>query len=211
MTIDEAKVIVTSFYQEYPGLLPVSVYLRETQGEIWGDESYQTHGKISGAYFPSKGKIAIPVANVDSEDDLRRTLRHELLGHFGVNTLSRREKLNLLNGILRTESEPSLKIAWSRINKAYPYAPPLIKAEEIFCLISEHHFLIPIGSAEKSFEDICEAGFRMPSRTDLENISIIISAGLADRSRVQQVFPIDDYNPLRVSKHKNPTGNIYSP
>ena len=199
MTVDEAKSIINAFYSAYPGLQKVDVYLRHSQEEIWPHAPTES-GKILGAYFPKKGFVAIAATNADTEADLRRTLRHELLGHYGLNTLSRREKRNLLNGILKAKHEPSLRDAWEKIDRAYPKAPPYVKAEELFCLIVDYGFdPYPIDSCLDSFNRICDMAIKAPTLQDLQNISHVISDGLARNVREQVIFPRDDFGQFRLN------------
>ncbi len=63
---------------------------------------------MKGGYVPKetmhagrayRGRVDVPLQNVESAGDLLMTLRHEVLGHYGANTFAPGEKRALLDGL----------------------------------------------------------------------------------------------------------------
>ena len=54
--------------------------------------------------------------------DLRETLDHEMFGHFGLNTLGRDGKRDLLASIARSKNSRLVKKAFYEVKPARPYA-----------------------------------------------------------------------------------------
>ncbi|MCR6679452.1 hypothetical protein NVV43_28785, partial [Escherichia marmotae] len=76
---------------------------------------------LKGGYVPKetihngrayRGRVDVPLANMDDAADLVLTLRHEVLGHYGANTFKPAEKRALLDGLTAAREEPSLKPRW---------------------------------------------------------------------------------------------------
>lgn len=73
-----------------------------TQEELCGNQATKAAvGIILGAFSSGesqfhRGRCDISAANHANEEDLRAKLRHELLGHFGINTYNSAEKRAIL-------------------------------------------------------------------------------------------------------------------
>jgi len=103
---DEAERITAKFARDYPGALELAYLFRPTTHELYGPD--YDPGKIKGAYSPSglthngqyyRGRVDIPLDHITDADDMLVTLRHEVLGHHGVNTFTSAEKRTLLEAI----------------------------------------------------------------------------------------------------------------
>ncbi|MEX3547661.1 MAG: zincin-like metallopeptidase domain-containing protein [Burkholderia sp.] len=124
------------------------------------------------------------------------TLRHEVIGHFGLNTFTGAEKKALLDGVSASRQEPSMRGMWARIDANYADKPESIKAEEVFALFCEG---IEPGQhinsdqvherGEQAFRETCIDRTRPMRIDDLDNITLMVAQGLHDRTRTQQNFP----------------------
>ncbi len=95
--------------------------VRATQEEaIHETATIERAGRILGAYFPVKRCAAFAVSNFRDANDFTRTIRHEILGHFGLNTLKPSEKKALISAILETRSQPDLSELWSDVDTREP-------------------------------------------------------------------------------------------
>ncbi|RBG59351.1 toxin, partial [Xanthomonas oryzae pv. oryzae] len=121
LSVEEAQQAVDEFLAEYNGNIPVTAVVRATQEEIYGSEaSREKLGyRIDGAYHPARRIFTLAASNMGDEGAVRRTLRHELLGHYGLNTFSPAEKRALLDRVLETRHEPSLSHIWKRVERDY--------------------------------------------------------------------------------------------
>jgi len=68
---------------------------------------------------------------------LRRTLRHEIIGHFGLNTFTPGEKRALLTALVKAKDQPGISRLWSSTEKHYASQPESFRAEEVFCFAYE--------------------------------------------------------------------------
>ncbi len=84
----------------------IDISYRNRQEDYYGEEAtIKNEGRIKGGFSPTRRAIDLPIANFDNEKDLRATIKHELIGHFGTLTFSKEEKLELLNCIADSNSE----------------------------------------------------------------------------------------------------------
>lgn len=91
LSVVQCEAIVSAFKEDYPGISHLEFRIRQTAKDIYGEQNAERLGKFKGAYSPSSGVVAVISSNIDSTKDLAGTLRHELLGHYGLNTLEKRE------------------------------------------------------------------------------------------------------------------------
>jgi hypothetical protein len=64
---------------------------------------------MKGGYVPDEtihngrtylGRVDVPLTKIDNASDMKITLQHEIIGHFGANTFSPAEKRALLDGLI---------------------------------------------------------------------------------------------------------------
>ncbi|HDS1573321.1 TPA: DUF1738 domain-containing protein [Stenotrophomonas maltophilia] len=201
----EAQAVTLAFVRDYPGALELAYRFRENTGELYGPRAAEVPADLKGGYVPKetihngrayRGRVDVPLANMDDAADLVLTLRHEVLGHYGANTFKPAEKRALLDGLIAAREEPSLKPRWEDINRRYAGASQDVRAEEVWALHCES--IAPgqhVGQAHvqergaQSFMETCIARVRPMQVGDLHNIVCMVAEGLHDRSRTQQTFP----------------------
>lgn len=199
VTVPEARSLVLGFCRNYPVAAQLTYYIRDTVEELYGDRAKgmdMLGGYITGpAIHP--GRCDIPSGKAKDADDFVTTLRHEVIGHFGLNTFTGDDKKALLDGISAARLEPSMRGLWAVIDKHYAGQPESIKAEEVFALYCEgiepnHHALSADQVHERgaqSFHETCRERSRPMQIDDLDNITLMVAQGLHDRTRTQQNFP----------------------
>lgn len=193
--IDLAAKIAKNYIKEHPSLKDTNLMIAEKQEHIYGDKnSAERIGKIRGAYHPKTDRAAFITSNIHDEADFKRTLNHELVGHFGINTFTEEAKLALLNRIVDSKNEPSLRFLWKRIDKEYNNSSELLQAEEVFASIAE---LVTNNKdkAQKAINSLQYAVIdksRLLGMSDLENITKMIDTGLRNNSRKRKVIPESD-------------------
>lgn len=198
VTVPEARELVIGFCRTYPVAAQLAYYIRNTVEELYGDRGKgmdMLGGYITGPGF-HPGRCDIPSGKAKDTDDFMTTLRHEVIGHFGLNTFTGAEKKALLDGISASRQEPSMRGMWARIDANYADRPESIKAEEVFALFCEG---IEPGQhinsdqvherGEQAFRETCIDRTRPMRIDDLDNITLMVAQGLHDRTRTQQNFP----------------------
>ena len=205
ITQAEAQAATLAFTRDYPGALELIYHFRESTGELYGHRAAEVPADLKGGYLSKehihngrsyRGRVDVPLGNMDDAADLLVTLRHEVLGHYGANTFAPAEKRALLDGIIAAREQPGMKDRWEDINRRYAGTSMDVRAEEVWALHCET--LAPgqhVGQAqvrergEQSFMETCIARVRPMQVADLHNIVCMVADGLHDRSRTQQTFP----------------------
>jgi antirestriction protein ArdC len=205
MTRNEAQDLTRRFLRDYPGALELAYRFRQNTAELYGSRSSDVPEGMKAGYISKetqyngrmyRGRVDVPLDNINDSRDLLVTLRHEVLGHYGANTFQPAEKRALLDGLIAARDEPSLKPLWADIDRRYAGSSLDMRAEEVFSLHCEgvapvHH----IGNDQvqergrQSFAETCIARTRPMQDRDLHNIACMVAQGLHDRTRTQQNFP----------------------
>lgn len=145
LTIERAQALVIEFCAAYPVASTLGYQIRETQEELYGQQvTREAAGTILGSFHPRERVVAFAAANFSSDEKFRRSLRHDILGHFGINTFNPREKRALLDSIVDARSVPSLMAVWQEVDHNYPGMSDIRKAEEVFRLSVKIFSLAPV-------------------------------------------------------------------
>lgn len=138
ISLKEAQNIVNEFQQEYNGNVPLKFRVVEKQEHLYGPENtIEKIGLIKGSYHPKSGILGITSSNMQNRADGQATLRHEILGHYGLNTFKADDKRAILQRIIKSKKHTSLKDAWAHVDENYPKVDAIGKAEEVFAMIAE--------------------------------------------------------------------------
>ncbi|KPC08296.1 MULTISPECIES: LPD7 domain-containing protein [Pseudomonas syringae group] len=202
LTIDHAKKLVIEFCATYPVASTISYKIRETQEELYGPQATrEAAGTILGSFHPRGRRAVFATANFSKDEEFTRSLRHEILGHFGINTFNPAEKRAVLNALIDARTEPSTAALWSKVDQLYPGISDLRKAEEVFAFACEE--IDPDAHANtlegaRSFRETCIDRSRPMQISDLINLTSMVAEGLHDRSRSQQNFPASDNAQFKI-------------
>lgn len=205
ITKADAQGVTRAFVHDYPGALELAYKFREDAAELYGPRAAEVPADMKGGYVPKvtmhagrayRGRVDVPLQNVESTGELLMTLRHEVLGHYGINTFAPAEKRALLDGLAAARTEPTLKPLWDDVNRRYAGQSLDMRAEEVFALHcegiepSQHQVADQVQQrGQQSFTETCIARVRPMQADDLHNIVCMVAQGLRDRSRTQQNFP----------------------
>ncbi|MBM7070865.1 DEAD/DEAH box helicase family protein [Shewanella sp. 202IG2-18] len=140
ISVAEGEKIVKEFLDNYNGNIKLDYVVKETQEEIYGPEyTIEKEGRIKGSFNRERGVFAIATANLSDRADARETLRHEILGHYGLTLFGENVKKDILQKIIDSKNEPSLKKLWLLIehNKHYKKLSKELQAEEVFAHVVE--------------------------------------------------------------------------
>ncbi|KAA8703926.1 LPD7 domain-containing protein [Pseudomonas cannabina] len=202
LTIDHAKKLVIEFCATYPVASTISYKIRETQEELYGPQATrEAAGTILGSFRPGRGRAEFAISNFRDEDHFRRTLRHEVLGHYGINTFNPAEKRAVLEGVIQSRNDPGMAALWAEVARIYPQLTDSMKAEEVFAFACER-IVSPIrgnvAEGARSFRETCIERTRAMQVSDLINLTTMVAEGLHDRSRSQQNFPASDNAQFKI-------------
>ncbi|MBD8615535.1 MULTISPECIES: hypothetical protein [Pseudomonas] len=202
LTVDEAMEIVKDFYREYPALQQISCEVFPSEKEAFGDEyaqqSRETKTRTSGAYLARDRAIFIPAASNYSEEDLRATLRHELIGHFGLNTFTTDQKRNILNAILRFKGSGKEPENWAKIQGLYPRESRDTLAEEYFAHICEAPAHPDVKLSERSLEQILTSKSYIPSNLEISGLANYVEKLASENVLKQQHMPSSNGSSFKI-------------
>ena len=197
LSVDDAKALVIEFCATYPVASTISYKLRATQEELYGPQATgEAVGGILGSFRPGSRQADFATSNFRNEDEFKETLRHEVLGHFGINTFNPAEKRAVLDGIIESRNEPGMSELWAEVAQLYPEADDSLKAEEVFafaCEAIEPQTRSNVIEGTRSFRETCIERSRPMQIRDLINVTTMVAEGMRDRSRSQQNFPESDH------------------
>lgn len=141
VTIQEIQKAFTAFQKEHNNNIPIEANIYETQEDLYGPENSaeKTGIRVDGEYLPAARKINLFARSFHNIEHVQECIRHELNGHYAINTLNPTEKRELLDQIIQSRNEPTLKVAWDYVenNKAYDNLSELRKAEEVYAFVAE--------------------------------------------------------------------------
>ncbi len=212
-----AQELVIEFCRDYPAASKIQYMIRDKQEDLFYESAnienatIERAGRIYGAYFPARRLAAFAASNFRNEAHFRRTLRHELIGHFGINTFSEGEKRGLLAAIEASKSEPSIKPIWDKVDRNYPQLTDSQKAEEVYAFVCETvapGHAINTAQNEQVFIDTCIENRENLTRSKLVSIAELVASGMADGTRQAQIIPLSDHaqfqKDIEVRKNRIP-------
>ncbi|ENA1771420.1 hypothetical protein ABF237_000001 [Yersinia ruckeri] len=135
---------VTQFQLEYNGNIPIKFRVKQTQEELYGPgATIEKYGRIQGGYNAATGTFGIVAGNISGDTvvrqkaDLRRTLRHEVVGHYGLNTFAPKDKADLLQKLIDAKEQPGINELWQHAERVYHDKSEMYRAEEVFAKATE--------------------------------------------------------------------------
>ena len=207
LSIDDADALIVEFCATYPVASTIEFHLSETQEEFYGPQATrEAAGTILGAYHPKSGRALFSTSNFRDADHFKGTLRHEVLGHYGINTFNPAEKRAILDGVIEARNDSGMAGLWAEVARLYPEASDSLKAEEVFafaCESIEPHERGNASEGARSFYETCIDRSRPMQVRDLINLTTMVAEGLHDRSRSQQNFPVSDDAQFKLENTSN--------
>ena len=207
LTRKDAEDITKAFLQDYPAATRhITFIFRKTAQELFAAGIADIPSTAKGFYASEdiydgprlyRSRVYVVLENVENRADFSATLRHETLGHFGINTFSTTEKSALLHSIINSRNDPSLELIWEAVEDRYPDKSIDVQAEEVFARVFEHLKNRDILELDRdfgfdAFRETCIDRTKLLQMDDLLHIASMVAQGLHDGSRTQQHFPQDD-------------------
>ncbi len=135
---------------------------------------------------------------------MARTLRHEVLGHYALNTFQPAHKRAILDAIAATRGDPAFAQTWSDVDSNYPGRSDIGKAEEVYCAFAEYAAAGRASSSgQTALEQTCFSKQRPLTDRDLAAIVDHVADGLHRNTRRQQTFPATDAEQFRSAERTN--------
>ncbi len=174
--------VAETFIQNNKGLSGISIRVGNPK-ELFGDNANKVVG-FQGAYFPKSKLIAINNEGVKSLDGLNKTIRHELIGHAGINTFTPKDKEKLLDAITGS-GDKEVQALRAELKGIYPNYPDKRLSEEVYATVSE----VEHEPGYKFKNPISKETLDMDS---LKGLSRFVSEGLKNGTIEQKIFPAFD-------------------
>lgn len=197
---------VEAFVERYRGNTPLDIAVADTQEAAFGPHAtIERVGRIKGAYFASQRLMVVCAGSVTDAADVSTTLRHEILGHFGLNTFAPIDKAAMLDRLIDARNSPGLRPLWEHVEKHYrpqngelPLSPRQ-KAEEVFALAAEAPEPSKLGAAWIKVLSLFVAALRRAglvrdsiTLTEVQAAVVKVGEQIRDGTVVQRTVPLRD-------------------
>lgn len=217
MSEEDVKKLVSEFREEYRGNIPLDIDVYPTQEAAYGPRAKREEygSTIKGGYHSQphgdqwgerkRGRIVLAASSLREQGDVRRTLRHEILGHWGLNTFAPDEKKAILGDLIKAKSDPKINKIWQEVQHLYPEQDELRQAEEVFAHAAE--IKPPFASAAWSkvlshvHKVLRKIGLIKSPVTGAELLDTVnaISRGIRRGDAYQKTFPKSDHDQFRLA------------
>lgn len=137
LSVAEVNAIADDFIASYNGNLPLRIVVRDTLKDLYGDRSDEL-GNATGGYSSRTGTVGVPAVRMRNRAAVEETLRHEVVGHFGMDTLDAKDRRAVYDRILTTRKDPAFADLWEHVEKEYGEKSDDVQAEEVFAFAAEH-------------------------------------------------------------------------
>lgn len=214
VAVAEAERVAKEWLAGYNGNVQLELRVGDTQELLYGPgATVEKHGVIKGAYQPvtrgvfadsvvargnnagsiPRGKIGVVASNHADGADVVRTMRHEVLGHYGLNTFLAADKQAILTAIGNSKSFPGLRNVWADVAVRYADKDANTQAEEVFAYLAEQPDAAPslwdrvVAMVARALR---AAGiYDGTSRPELDAMIRQIGGAIRDGQAVQRNFP----------------------
>ena len=122
ITEPQANAAIATFKRDFGNIDGVEFKVYKTLSDAIGETEAKKIGRVKGFYLPIDKTITIIRDSLGDVQDTITTLRHETLGHFGLNLLTPTDKLAFLGDIARSRNNRSLRKMFANQARYYPEA-----------------------------------------------------------------------------------------
>ena len=141
LTKEQAKKVTTDFVNKYKGVgdgLIVKIKTQKELSDLVNEKTAIAGKNLFGGYNRKSNTLYLVPENHATTDALKHTIQHELIVHKGIGFLPAKEKQVLIKSIAdNAPKSRTLKDDWTQIEKDYPGANDLLKAEELLARLAE--------------------------------------------------------------------------
>lgn len=204
MSVSAVQAVADKFLYDYNGNIPLTFRVVNKQEDAYGYAGRpEKIGVVEGVYHAGSGTVVLAAVNIYDEGQALTTIRHEVLGHYGLNTFDGVDKKALLKKIIESRDSPLLHGVWSQVDESYSDMSEMQRAEEVFAFIAEREH----GKISGIWNDILAAvlaGLRHAgivtspiTNAELTQLARQIAKGIRNGELQQKNFPKDDYSQFR--------------
>ena len=122
ITESQANAAIATFKRDFGNIDGVEFKVYKTLSDAIGETEAKKIGRVKEFYLPNSKTIAIIRDALHHVQDAAETLRHETLGHFGLNLLRPADKLAFLASISRDKNTNALRPFFDDLARDYPEA-----------------------------------------------------------------------------------------
>lgn len=223
MTKAKVDAVVEAFKAAYNGNIPLTFRVEQSQKDVYGEGAVDDEGNpliVKGAYHPTgrsqrapgttavlqyPGRVVLIAENLENEADVLATLRHEVFGHFGLNTFSAAVKRQILDAISASRDMPGLRKLWAKIDRTYADKTESERAEEVFAYVAEQERFGLKALYDQVLNWLATAARKMGmldgqvTRAELATMAKQIAGGVRDGKVRQRTWPQSDAEQFRRS------------
>ncbi|MGH1374437.1 MAG: thermonuclease family protein [Cellvibrionaceae bacterium] len=188
----EVSDTISEFKQSLAGNLDIDIVPVEDMSLITTDPERLAKYEQTKGYIADRGvghpdgryAVVINTRNHASASEVTETLRHEVLGHYGLAKFwTPEERRAILQRIVRAKRS-SLKEEWAYVERNYPESSTEVQAEEVFALVAEKPAEHTVWRSLKALFNrvLKRAGFisEATTREELESLHETIAQGFRD-------------------------------
>lgn len=193
VTREQVEKAFNDFQKAHNNNIPVKLIIANQPKDIYGERITEKDNRsIEAAFYPVSRRLVVFTANIRDEERLRHAINHELVGHYGINTLKPTEKRDLLERISQSREQPTLKPYWQYVDREYSKLTESKKAEEIFAFIAEYsQNRVSVPRTQRVEPDLGTSAKPL-NKYELRAITESIDNGITAGIRPQRTFPKDD-------------------
>ncbi len=200
---EQIQIAFNEFQKEHNNNLPIKLIIKERY-ENDNNTQIADEDRVRGSYSPTRGEITLYTSAIRDDREIASTIRHELLGHYGINTLEPYEKRVLLERIVDARNDPDIARVWGRVDDIYAGRSELYKAEEVFAAVAELNQSRIIPPRTLSTEpSVLPSDNNKLNIYELRSIAESIDNGIRAGLRKQQNFPSSDLEQFKIADQRN--------
>lgn len=140
VTPEQARRVVSSIIKQLNGAAGIKVVVLDSQKQAEKQWQMSLEGSTVRGAYDDKTKTAYVIAeNIESVDQLREVVAHEVLAHGGLDTVIGKDKYKqFVDRLQQTRSNKLFKTLWAQIDADYDGASAQEKAEELFAYYAQN-------------------------------------------------------------------------
>lgn len=138
MKAEKVEQSAQKWLNDYDGLHGVNVQVVQSQSQLSDFVTTDPDAAVKAVWLSQDNRVVLVADNLTSPQDVRKAMRHELIGHNGVFGNLNPEQIDALtNKVMNLRNNKSLKEIFSEVDRSYKEAPDYVKAEEVISRLAE--------------------------------------------------------------------------
>ncbi|AYO17108.1 PLxRFG domain-containing protein [Vibrio owensii] len=138
MKAEKVEQSAQKWLNDYDGLHGVNVQVVQSQSQLSDFVTTDPDATVKAVWLSQDNRVVLVADNLTSPQDVRKAMRHELIGHNGVFGNLNPEQIDALTTkVMNLRNAKSLKGIFSEVDRSYKDAPDYVKAEEVISRLAE--------------------------------------------------------------------------